>query len=151
MVARWLQQDYFRKSPPKSTGKELFGVDYLAQCRQDISKMNLSDADWLATLTELTVASIVDSYRRFLPKIPDRVLLCGGGSHNRYLRQRLQAELISAQVITTDDVGINGDFKEAIAFAVLAYWRFVSNFPGNLPQVTGAKKSMLLGDIHLPI
>jgi anhydro-N-acetylmuramic acid kinase len=151
LIDRWLQQDYFRQSPPKSTGKELFGADYLAQCWQDAIEFNLSEADWLATLTELSVVSIVDSYRRFLTQIPDRVLLCGGGSHNQYLRQRLQAELTSSQITTTDDEGINGDFKEAIAFAVLAYWRFVSNLPGNLPQVTGAKQPMLLGDIYLPV
>jgi anhydro-N-acetylmuramic acid kinase len=150
LVERWLQQDYFRQLPPKSTGKELFGTDYLAQCWQDARQFDLSNSDWLATLTELTVASIVDSYRRFLPKIPDRIFLCGGGSHNRYLRQSLKAKLTSAKIGTTDEVGINGDFKEAIAFAVLAYWRFVSHFPGNLPQVTGAKQPMLLGDIHLP-
>jgi anhydro-N-acetylmuramic acid kinase len=67
------------------------------------------------------------------------------------LRQRLQVELTSAQVLTTDEVGVDGDFKEAIAFAVLAYWRFQCSFPGNLPQVTGAKKSMLLGEINLPL
>jgi anhydro-N-acetylmuramic acid kinase len=50
--------------------------------------------------------------------------------------------------MTTDDVGVDGDFKEAITFAVLAYWRYVCLQPGNLPQVTGAKKPMLLGDIH---
>jgi anhydro-N-acetylmuramic acid kinase len=79
--------------------------------------------------------------------MPDEVLLCGGGSRNSYLRQRLQAELTSTHIGTTDEMGINGDFKEAIAFAVLAYWR-VKSIPGNLPQVTGAAKPVLLGNIH---
>jgi anhydro-N-acetylmuramic acid kinase len=79
--------------------------------------------------------------------MPDEVLLCGGGSRNLYLRQRLQAELTSARIGTTDEVGIDSNFKEAIAFAVLAYWR-IKSIPGNLPQVTGASKSVLLGDIH---
>ena len=110
----------------------------------------LNEADKLATLTELTVASIIRSYRDFLPHMPEEILLCGGGSRNLYLRQRLQAELPSAQILITDEVGIDGDFKEAIAFAVLAYWRYHS-IPGNLPQVTGAKQPALLGDIHLPV
>jgi anhydro-N-acetylmuramic acid kinase len=148
LLAQWLQQDFFQQSPPKSTGRELFGKDYLEQCWQEMDDMGLGDSDRLATLTELTVASIVHSYRQFLPQMPDEVLLCGGGSRNSYLRQRLQAELISAHIGTTDEVGINGDFKEAIAFAVLAYWR-VKSIPGNLPQVTGAAKPVLLGDIHL--
>ena len=80
--------------------------------------------------------------------MPHEIWLCGGGSRSLYLRQRLQAELTSAHIGTTDEVGINGNFKEAIAFAVLAYWR-VKSIPGNLPLVTGAAKPMLLGDVHL--
>ena len=147
LVAQWLQQDFFQQSPPKSTGRELFSKEYLEQCWQEMDDLSLSPSDRLATLTELTVASIVDSYRQFLPQMPDEVLLCGGGSRNSYLRQRLQAELISAHIGTTDEMGINGDFKEAIAFAVLAYWR-VKSIPGNLPQVTGAVKPVLLGDVY---
>ena len=115
-----------------------------------MEQAGLSDRDRLATITELTVASIVHSYRQFLPQMPDEVLLCGGGSKNSYLRQRLQAELTSAEIGTTDRSGIDGNFKEAIAFAVLAYWRAIG-IPGNLPQVTGATKPVLLGDIHLPL
>ncbi len=151
LVQQWLEQDFFSEPPPKSTGRELFGEEYLAQCWQDAQNEQLSAADWLATLTELTVAAIAHSYRHFLPQMPEQILLCGGGSRNLYLRQRLQAELTSAKVLTTDEVGVNGNFKEAIAFAVLAYWRFICSIPGNLPQVTGAKQSMLLGEIHLPL
>lgn len=149
LVTQWLQQDFFQQAPPKSTGRELFGQDYLELRWREMEQAGLSDSDRLATLTELTVASIIHSYRQFLPQMPDEVLLCGGGSRNSYLRQRLQAELTSAQISTTDEVGMNGNFKEAIAFAVLAYWR-VKSIPGNLPQATGAAKPMLLGDIHPP-
>ena len=152
LVEQWLQQAFFEEWPPKSTGRELFGEEYLAQCWQEAQAYSLSAADWLATLTELTVASIVHSYRSFLPQRPDEVLLCGGGSRNRYLRERLQAKLApDCQVLRTDEGGVSADFKEALAFAILAYWRFHCQFPGNLPQVTGAKKPMLLGDIHLVI
>jgi len=147
LVSRWLQQDFFQQSPPKSTGRELFGEAYFSQCWQAMDLLGLKDCDRLATLTELTVASIAHSYRQFLPQMPEEVLLCGGGSNNSYLRQRLEAELTSAQITTTDEVGINGNFKEAIAFAILAYWRILA-IPGNLPQVTGASKAVLLGDIH---
>ena len=147
LITKWLQQDFFQQSPPKSTGRELFSADYLEQCWQDMDRLGLTDSDRLATITELTVASIIDSYQKFLPQMPDEVLLCGGGSKNQYLRHRLQAELTSTQIMTTDEAGINSDFKEAIAFAVLAYWR-VHSIPGNLPQVTGASKEMLLGNIY---
>lgn len=147
LVTKWLQHPYFRQCPPKSTGRELFGVEFLAQCQHDAQPFGLSEADWLATLTEFTAASIADSYRRFLPQPPDEVLLAGGGSRNTYLCQRLAAHLAPAQVASTDAAGVNADFKEAIAFAVLAYWR-VRGYPGNLPAVTGARQAVSLGDIY---
>jgi anhydro-N-acetylmuramic acid kinase len=151
MVEKWLNHDFFKLFPPKSTGRELFGEAYLNSCWQDAQAEGLSPEDWLATITELTVASIVHSYRCFLPNMPDQVLLCGGGSRNLYLKERLQAQLFDLEVLTTDEAGLDSDFKEAIAFAVLAYWRYNCSEPGNLPQVTGAKQPMLLGDIHRPI
>lgn len=147
LVADWLQQEFFLEKPPKSTGRELFGVDYFNRCLVEASDYNLSPADVLATLTELTVASIAHSYQTFLPQMPDRVLLCGGGSHNLYLQRRLQALLHPVEVLTTSEEGLSVDFKEAIAFAVLAEWR-VRGIPGNLPQVTGAIAPVLLGEIN---
>ncbi|MEG4324460.1 anhydro-N-acetylmuramic acid kinase [Microcoleus sp. herbarium5] len=147
LVENWLASEFFRQAPPKSTGRELFGVDYFDRCLVEAQGYNLSPADVLATLTELTVASIVHSYQTFLPAMPDRVLLCGGGSHNLYLKRRLQSQLHPVQVLTTSEAGLNVDFKEAIAFAVLAAWR-VRGIPGNLPQVTGARTPVLLGEIN---
>lgn len=147
LVAQWLQQDFFQQPPPKSTGRELFGPAYLQQCLQDAAAHQLNNADILATLTEFTAASIAESYRQFLPGLPDQVVLAGGGSRNLYLKQRLQANLDSVSVCTTDDLGLSADFKEAIAFAVLAYWR-CQGIPGNLPDVTGAKQLVILGEIH---
>ncbi|MEG4855555.1 anhydro-N-acetylmuramic acid kinase [Microcoleus sp. B5-D4] len=147
LVEDWLASEFFRQAPPKSTGRELFGVDYFDRCLVETQGYNLSPGDVLATLTELTVASIVHSYQTFLPAMPDRVLLCGGGSHNLYLKRRLQSQLHPVQVLTTSEAGLNVDFKEAIAFAVLAAWR-VRGIPGNLPQVTGARSPVLLGEIN---
>lgn len=150
LVERWLQQEYFQQVPPKSTGREAFGADYLADCWQEAQAYALSPADWLATLTELTAASVAESYRQFLPHPPDEVLLCGGGSQNQYLLKRLQVHLAPARVATTDACGLNSDSKEAIAFAVLAYWRWGARTAGNLPGVTGAWRPCLLGQIDFP-
>ncbi len=147
LVEQWLNQDYFHLPPPKSTGRELFGVTYMHQCLKDAQAYQLNAADILATLTELTAASIVHSYHTFLRSMPQQVLLCGGGSRNLYLKQRLQLLLTSIPVGTTDEVGLSADFKEAIAFAVLAYWRRLG-IPGNLPIATGAPQEVLLGEIH---
>ncbi len=148
LVDRWLQQSFFQQPPPKSTGRELFGQAYWEQCWKETQGENFSPADLLATLTELTAAAIAHSYRTFLPQMPDQVLVCGGGSRNRYLMTRIRALLNPISVLTTDDAGLNADFKEAIAFAVLAYWR-MNGVPGNSPEVTGAKQHALLGEIHM--
>ncbi|MBD2606386.1 anhydro-N-acetylmuramic acid kinase [Scytonema hofmannii FACHB-248] len=148
LVEQWLNQDYFHLPPPKSTGRELFGVDYLHQCLKDAEIYQLSSADLLATLTELTAASIVHNYQTFLPQMPQQVFLCGGGSRNLYLKHRLQILLQSIPVLTTNEVGLSADFKEAIAFAVLAYWRNLG-IPGNLPAATGASQEVLLGEVCL--
>lgn len=146
LVQTWLKQEFFDQAPPKSTGRELFSPEYLQTRLTEAA--HLSAHDILATLTEFTAQAIAQSYRDFLPQFPDRVLICGGGSRNSHLIQRLQANLPPAIVEPLDNLGINADFKEAIAFAVLGYLRYY-NLPGNLPSVTGAKKSTLLGEIHL--
>uniref|UniRef100_UPI003413DE79 anhydro-N-acetylmuramic acid kinase n=1 Tax=Okeania sp. SIO2F4 TaxID=2607790 RepID=UPI003413DE79 len=74
-------------------------------------------------MTELKSASINHSYKNFLANLPDQILLCGGGSHNLYLKERIEKLLAPIAVITTAEVGVDVDFKEAISMAVLAYWR----------------------------
>ncbi len=145
LVDRWLAHPFFSTPPPKSTGRELFSADYLKACQQDA--VQLSAADFLATLTELTARSIALNYQKFLSSLPDQVFVCGGGSRNRFLVSRLQDNLPQSQISTTDTLGLNSDAKEAIAFAILAYWR-THDIPGNLPDVTGATQPVLLGEIH---
>jgi anhydro-N-acetylmuramic acid kinase len=147
LVADWLKQDYFEIPPPKSTGRELFSPAYLDLCLADCDREQLSSHDILATLTEFTAVAIAQSYQKFLPKSPDRVLICGGGSRNDYLRQRLNHHLAPAEVTDTTAVGLNADFKEAIAFAVLGHLR-LQNRHGNLHRVTGAAHPVVLGHVY---
>jgi anhydro-N-acetylmuramic acid kinase len=147
LVADWLKQDYFEIPPPKSTGRELFSPAYLEQCLADCDREQLSSHDILATLTEFTAVAIAQSYQKFLPKFPDRVLICGGGSRNNYLCQRLKHHLAPAEVTDTTAAGVNADFKEAIAFAVLGYLK-LQNRPGNLHRVTGASHPVVLGRVY---
>ncbi|MDX1977027.1 MAG: anhydro-N-acetylmuramic acid kinase [Pseudanabaenaceae cyanobacterium bins.68] len=145
LVQSWLQEPFLHLLPPKSTGRELFTSAYFDHLVE--SAPHLSPHDLLACLTEFTAQAIALSYEKFLPQLPDQVLICGGGSRNLYLKARLEALLAPAQVFTTEPFGIDPDFKEAIAFAVLGYLR-MQNLPGNLPSVTGAKHPTLLGEIH---
>jgi anhydro-N-acetylmuramic acid kinase len=150
LVSTWLEHDYFAQAPPKSTGRELFGWQFFQQCQSMATQRGLSPADLLATLTDLTAASIADAYRRFLPTLPDQVLVCGGGSHNPVLMERLRQHLTPIPVATTDVMGVSSTYKEAIAFAVLGFWRW-HGFPGNLPTVTGADNPCSPGDSdHAP-
>jgi anhydro-N-acetylmuramic acid kinase len=138
-LAELLEDPYLRRSPPKSTGREYFGKAYLKR----VSGWGFSGADLLATLTEWTARSVADSYRAFLPQMPEEVLLGGGGVHNQYLFTRLQDLLHPAKV----SVVPHADAKEAIAFALLAVLH-QAGLPGNLPGVTGARGPALLGTYH---
>ena len=146
LVQDWLSHPYFAQSPPKSTGRELFGWTYLEKCLAQAAQRELTDADLLASLTELTALSIANSYRDSLPQLPDRLLLCGGGVRNGYLLSRLAHHLPDVAMQSTDEAGLNADYKEAIAFAVLAHWHS-QGLPGNMPAVTGAQRAVVLGEL----
>lgn len=149
LVEQWLQHPFFQIWPPKSTGRELFGAAYAQERWQEAQQNGLSNADFLATLTDFTAATIELSYRRFLPCMPMEVLVGGGGSRNAYLMNRLQKRMMESTVSSTETKGLDADYKEAIAFAVLAYWR-IHNIPGNLPSVTGAARPCLMGELWQP-
>ncbi|GAB4363046.1 MAG: anhydro-N-acetylmuramic acid kinase [Cyanophyceae cyanobacterium] len=147
LLDRWLQDPFFQAPPPKSTGREHFGVAYLDQRLAEAIAAGLGEDDAIATLTELTAVSVALNYQRFLPQLPDRVLLCGGGSRNPVLRDRIAARLGGQiPVQSTTEAGLCADSKEAIAFAVLGYWRWLG-LPGNLPAVTGAQRAVPLGEL----
>lgn len=149
LLERWLTHPYFQQKPPKSTGRETFGWDFFQSCMQQAEADDLSPADLLATLTELTVTSIVHSYEQFLPGLPEEVLVCGGGSRNRYLMSRLQQQWPQTPVKPTDAAGVPSALKEAIAFAVLGFWHH-QGWPGNLTAVTGAQRPVVLGEMAWP-
>src|SRR5208283_1063005 len=107
--------------------------------------------DLLRTATELTARTIVDALERFvLGKIAiHRLIISGGGAHNRLLVARLTELLPNLRVHRSDEFGLDVDAKEAIAFAILAD-RTLHGLPGNLPSVTGAHRPVVLGKISRP-
>lgn len=137
-----LKDDYFAKLPPKSTGKELFNIDWLNDTLGD--QLNAEKAeDIQATLTELTAHSIADNVNTDC----DELYLCGGGIHNDFLIERLQYHLPNLVIDSTASLGIDPDWMEAIAFAWLAKQTLEGN-TSNLPEVTGAIGKRTLGAIY---
>ncbi len=138
-----LQDPYFSRPPPKSTGFEYFNLDWL---QGHSTSCNCSGKNMLATLSELTARSISEAIRIHAPATR-RVLVCGGGARNPQLMQRLETNLSGIPVSSTQDYGIDPDWVEAAAFAWLAKQRLEGK-PGNLPEVTGARKAVLLGRLY---
>ncbi len=133
----WLQ-----KSPPKSSGKELFNLRFVKQAIE-ASGVQLSVPDVLSTLVEFTVTTIADAVHRWCPPAHDLVV-CGGGRWNEFMMQRLTAQLPNLIVNKCEDHHVNGDAIEAATFAYLAYL-FDLQATGNLPSVTGARTPRVLG------
>jgi anhydro-N-acetylmuramic acid kinase len=141
-----LRHPYFGRRPPKSTGREEFGEQYCKLLYQRMKKKVKLAENILATATAFTAQSIVGAYRKFLPRMPDEVILCGGGAHNKTLVRMLRQGLGESKILFSDDFGINSDAKEAISFAILAY-ATIKGLPNNIPGATGAKRQAILGKI----
>jgi len=144
MLERMLdEEDYFTSKPPKSTGTDYFNSTWL----EHFLPAEYDAADVQTTLVELTAVTIADAISRLQPEPPSSCYICGGGAHNHYLLERLGRALPACNIKTTDDLGMNPDFVEAIAFAWLARERLQLR-SGNLPEVTRASKSTILGGIY---
>ena len=146
LLSELLRQPFFRRRPPKSTGREEFGADFVERVYCRAGKKGLAGADIVATVTALTAKSIAQAYRRFGAAMPDELILCGGGSHNRTLVEMLHAELPDVKMLSTDDFGISVDAKEAVSFAILA-WATIKGMTNNVPAATGAEVPVILGKI----
>ena len=146
LLDAWMADPYFSLPPPKSTGRERFGVQRAARYYDAAEARGLSAPDILATLTAFTAASIADSYRRYLPALPDEALISGGGARNPALLEQLALRLAPCAVRLTDDVGLPTQAKESVAFALLAY-ETLHRRPGNLPAATGARFPVVLGSV----
>ena len=143
LLTHLLQDAYFAKQPPKSTGREYFNTQWLEKKLKKFS--HLPHQDIQATLTELVAQTITDAIKN---KNIKTLILCGGGAKNRFLRKRIQT-LSNTHVIVSDTLGVSGDFLEAMLFAWLAYKR-IHQHKLPLTTVTGARKNTHLGAILLP-
>ena len=144
LLASLLDEPYFSQPIPKSTGRDLFSLDWLAGKLQPFAAERPEDIQ--NTLTEFTARACilgVDAYG----KGSESLIVCGGGAFNKHLLARLQAGLPSLRVSTSDQHGMPPLQVEAAAFAWLAR-QLVLGRPGNLPSVTGARGLRVLGALH---
>ncbi|WP_282941109.1 anhydro-N-acetylmuramic acid kinase [Paenibacillus sp. RC67] len=152
LLDHFLKQDtFFTRRPPKSTGREVYGSSYAKDFHFEGLKRGLSFVDIVATATALTARTIVDSYERFV--FPDHsiqdIIVAGGGAHNRTLMTMIQKLLPeSCKLSSSEQYGIPDDAREAIAFAIMGHESIMGR-PSNMPSVTGASRSVILGHITL--
>jgi len=144
LLETMLEDDYFSKQPPKSTGQEYFNRLWLEKILKNF--VSLSPQDIQATLLQLTAQTIARALDNFLPAV-DAVYVCGGGANNATMLSALDKILPDYKIATTAALGIDPDWVEAIAFAWLAK-QTLDGKPGNIPSVTGAKHECVLGAVY---
>jgi len=151
MVDEMMEHPYFAMQPPKSTGRELFGINYAAAFIDKARGLGLKNADIVATATAFTAHTIADSCKQHvLPATKvDEIIVSGGGAFNKTLLRMLQELLPEQQVLTSDDAGVSSDAKEAIIFALLGN-DFMYEKCNNLPSSTGASTATVMGKLALP-
>lgn len=138
LLENMIADDFFKKPFPKSTGREHFNIEWL---NKHITNQNHHDI--LATLTELTAITITDEIKKH---DIDEVYLCGGGSKNEYLIERIKHH-INKSVYTTEKLNVHPQWLEAIAFAWLAK-NTIEKTPCDTPAITGATQPSILGAIY---
>ncbi|HEY6130995.1 MAG TPA: anhydro-N-acetylmuramic acid kinase [Halioglobus sp.] len=145
LLAMLLMHPYFNQTGPRSTGKEDFNLAWLDNCLAEFDS-HLTPVNVQATLVELTSTSIARAIRNSPLDIAE-IYICGGGSHNLHLMQRLTEILAPATVASTSAIGMDPDWVEAATFAWLAS-RTLDGLAGNSPAVTGASGARVLGGIY---
>ena len=142
LLEAWMDHAYFQKLPPKTTGRELFGVQFARRAMTEAHGISIEDL--IATATALTAESIASAYRDFvLPRGPiDQVIIGGGGSQNPTLMKMLRDRLPGIAVVTHEHFSINGKAKEAIALAIIAN-DAIAGLNTNIPGATGGRPTVL--------
>ncbi len=145
LLRKLMAHSYILRRPPKSTGREMFGLSYVEGVWKQGQRYKLSLSDTLATGTRF-IAEALGNARQWFPGSPDEVILGGGGVKNVRLVEELKAVFQPVTVSNMEDHGIPSQAFEAQAFAILAY-QSLHGVNGNLPTVTGAHRPVILGTL----
>lgn len=142
LLDRFLAEPYYRRPAPKSTGKELFNLDYVERLLGDLGRP-VGNADLLATLTDVTARTVADAVRG---EGVDYLAVSGGGARNPLLMRRLRELLPHTPVVLSDQLGAPADDKEAILMTLIG-WCTLHGVPSIVPGGTGADEPRILGSI----
>jgi anhydro-N-acetylmuramic acid kinase len=146
VVDEVLRQPFFRQKPPKTTGREEFGREFVVDFVEKCAKTDARNV--VATATALTARSIADALQRFVLRNQDyrEFIVSGGGAKNSVLVAMLANELrpLDLHIRSSDEFGLPSEAKEAAAFALLAYETW-NHRPSNVPSATGARRPAVLG------
>ena len=146
LLDQMMSDNFFKTAPPKSTGRDYFNLNWLDKHLRTTTKNPIPDENIQATLVEVTALSITRAIQQFA-KACNQVFVCGGGTFNTYLLNRINFHLKNIPLKTTDDLGMSPMHIEAVAFAWLAKQTFNSR-PGNISSVTAASGPRILGAIY---
>jgi len=136
------------KKPPKSTGREQYGKDFIITLLKRALRRRIPEPDVMHTVSKYTAFTIWKATDQFINRKIDMVYVGGGGSHNKFLMKALSEYFVNVEVKKSGEYDIDEDFKEAISFAILAN-ELIKGNPANLPGITGATKPVFLGKICL--
>ncbi|KGG16856.1 MULTISPECIES: anhydro-N-acetylmuramic acid kinase [unclassified Prochlorococcus] len=149
VIDQWLKEDFFQALPPKSTGREYFGTQDLERRLEEINSDN--NNDWIATLTSFSASVISQDIQNLNHRYsirPIELLLAGGGSKNPFLVNEIRRRCRGIRISYMDDIGVPVQIREAIAFALLAWWNICQKPCSNL--ITGAERPVVLGSSVSP-
>ncbi|NCG15982.1 MAG: anhydro-N-acetylmuramic acid kinase [Synechococcales cyanobacterium H12SWP_bin.12] len=145
LILRWLAEPFFQLSPPKSTGRELFGRADLTRRLQEMQGQAI--ADQIATLTAFSAAVVAQDLQQLSNQnhpLPIELLVAGGGSQNLTLMRELTKRCRGLRLRRSDELRLPSQSREAMVFALLAWWHHLG-YPGNAPAITGAEHEAILG------
>ena len=148
LLRHMLNDPYLAQRPPKTTGRERYGAEYTASLCAYAGAEGIRLLDVLATATRFTAECIAAAVRDYAPEPPARLIVGGGGALNAALMQHIRQLLPVCRVMTNEELGFDGNAKEALAFAILANEAIFAH-ANNVPSVTGAKHPVVMGKISL--
>jgi len=145
IIEKWLREPFFHLGPPRSTGREQFGIQDLQKRKKELG--DLSKEDLVSTLTTFTASIIsqdLDNLFRFRKIRLIELLVAGGGTRNLFLMRQLQKQCCGVHVRPINEIGIPSQFREALVFATLSWWNFLGK-KVNPKYITGANKPLIYG------